>query len=356
MAIDHEKLRLLRAVTEQMNSLLLADINMVLYEAGVMELPDYWEGDDRYGPTDDATKKRIAATTLRDLTPTQLREISTALQQVFEAPEIGINVADERPLRLFASHLNTQQLFVKRVADILTGYGISLFVAHEDVAVDDEWHAAIESSLQSVHGGVVFLRPQIVESKWCDQEVGWLLGRGVPVLGLKFSGQDPYGPFGKKQAQTVPDNATAEVVATSIAEWVNSKPQLRNMLVTSLSQALQNSNTFAMTNEIWKYLSTNNDLDATQVATITSAIRDNDQVYAAQCRVGNRAGESFRVVIFDFLKLQPGFAENKDLIKEAQELREYTGFASKAQAQPSVFTPLPQAVKTPWNEYTEPPF
>ncbi|PPB48046.1 hypothetical protein C4K88_16485 [Arthrobacter pityocampae] len=356
MAIDYEKLRLLRAVSEQMTSMSLADLNMVLYEAGIAELPDHWEGDDNYGPTDDDTKKRIASTTLRDLTRAQLREISTALQQVFDAPEIGVFVEDESPLQLFASHLTTQQSFVKKVADALKTYGVTLFVAHEDVAVDDEWHTAIETSLQSVHGGVVFLLPRIIESAWCDQEVGWLLGRGVPVLGLKFSGQDPYGPFGKKQAQPVPSAATAEVVAASIMEWASKKPQLRQVLNTSLSFALQKSWRYDMSNAIWEHLSESDNLDSNQVAAITIALRDNDQVYGAECRVGPQTGKRLVIVIFDHLRKQPGYADNEELIAEAATLRRVPGFTQSdtlADTKPAV---TPRGVSSSWTNYSEPPF
>ena len=37
------------------------------------------------------------------------------------------------------------------------------------------------------------------DSNWTTQEIGFALGRGIPVISIK-NGMDPFGFFGKKQA------------------------------------------------------------------------------------------------------------------------------------------------------------
>lgn len=203
MALDIAKLKLIRDTAEQMSGMSHADLNLVLYEAGLGHLPNHWYGDDYNGPPSQEDRRQIAVDILRDVSVTEIGEISVALQQLYDLPHVDLKPSEPSIVRLFASHLDAQMKLVREVADVLSTYCISLFVAHNDIPVDDEWHNAIESHLQSVDGGVVFLHPGFNKSEWCDQEVGWLLGRGTPVFTLKFADQHPYGPLGKRQALVV---------------------------------------------------------------------------------------------------------------------------------------------------------
>lgn len=297
-----------------------ADLNLVLYEAGLGELPGQWYGDYN-GPADDDDRRDIAQRMLRDLPPAQIREIATALQQLFDISAAPVIPFEPTPIGLFASHLASQKKLVKTVADALEVFSVSLFVAHLDIPIDDEWHAAIESNLQSVDAGVVFLHPKFNESTWCDQEVGWLLGRGVPVFTLKFAHQDPYGPLGKKQAQVVKPTATASTIADYIVRWMSTKPILRGRLNASLVEALQKTYRYADTDRVWTYLREARDLTVEQVGAVASAVRDNDQVYGAISRVPEDQGQWYPAVILPWLLQQPGYEENKGLIEEVARLR-----------------------------------
>ncbi|UOD83349.1 TIR domain-containing protein [Paenarthrobacter ureafaciens] len=348
MPLDIDKLRLLLATAEQMAAMSSANVNLVLYEAGLGELPSQWYGDDYNGPPDDDFRRDIAQRLLRDLQSAQIREIATALQQLSDAPMAPAIPFEPQPIRLFASHLASQKRLVKSVADALEIFSVSLFVAHVDIAIDDEWHAAIESNLQSVDAGVVFLHPKFNESTWCDQEVGWLLGRGVPVFTLKFAHQDPYGPLGKKQAQVVEPTATASTVADYIVRWMSTKPAIRGRLNASLVAALQKTVRFADTDRVWTYLRQATDLTVEQVGAVASAVRDNDQVYGAISRVPEDQGQWYPAVILRWLVQQPGYEENKDLVEEVARLRKVEAALSHNQI------PSPSSPDT-WAR-SEPPF
>ena len=341
MPLDVDKLRLLQATAEQMAAMSSADLNLVLYEAGLGELPSQWYGDDYNGPPDDDFLRDIAQRILRDLPAAQIREIATALQQLSDISATPVVPFEPRPIRLFASHLASQKSLVKSVADALEIFSVSLFVAHVDIAIDDEWHAAIESNLQSVDAGVVFLHPKFNESAWCDQEVGWLLGRGVPVFTLKFAHQDPYGPLGKKQAQVVESTATASTLADYIVHWMSTKPVLRSRLNASLVEALQRTYRYADTDRVWTFLREANDLTVEQVGAVASAVRDNDQVYGALCRVPEDQGQWYPAVILSWLLQQPGYEENKGLIEEVARLRKVETILTR-------ISPAPGSSPDPW--------
>lgn len=322
MALDIEKLRLLRATAEQMAVMSSVDLNLVLHEAGLPQLPSHWNGDD-FTDSDEEDRKGFAIEILRDQPSTQIREIATALQQLFDAPHLTLLPSEPAPIRLFASHLDTQQRLVREVAHALVEiFSVSLFVAHTDIPIDDEWHAAIESNLQAADAGVTFLHPGFVESTWCDQEVGWMLGRGIPVFTLKFAAQVPYGPLGKKQALAVEPTATASTIADHIVSWIRTKPVLSARLNASLTTALAKSSSYATTDRIWKHLQKVQDLTTGQVGTVASALRDNSQIYGASCRVAENNGQWYPEVILPLLLQQPGYNENLELLAEVARLRD----------------------------------
>jgi TIR domain len=101
------------------------------------------------------------------------------------------------PLFVFGSHLSEHKAFVGEVGRELAKFGIHLFVAHDTIEHDKLWQDEIEAGLDRADAAVVFIHPGLKNSAWCDQEIGWLQGRKVPVMALRFSGETPYGFFAK---------------------------------------------------------------------------------------------------------------------------------------------------------------
>lgn len=101
--------------------------------------------------------------------------------------------------RLFISHLATKRVSAANLQKALEKYGISAFVAHNDIEPAAEWQTQIELALLTCDGLVAMLHQGFHDSNWTDQEIGFAMGRGVPVFSIRL-GQDPYGFIGKFQA------------------------------------------------------------------------------------------------------------------------------------------------------------
>ena len=103
-------------------------------------------------------------------------------------------------VRLFISH-NAQDktLATELKGNLLRIYNVASFVAHEDIAPTDEWQNSISVALASMDILIVLLTDRTYPSKWIDQEIGYALGRDVPVVPVKL-GADPHGFIGKYQA------------------------------------------------------------------------------------------------------------------------------------------------------------
>jgi len=104
-----------------------------------------------------------------------------------------------RMMRLFITHLAKHKVFAAQIQASLIGYGISSFVAHNDIEPTSEWQNEIELALATCDALVALLHDDFHASHWTDQEIGFAMGRGVPVFSMRL-GQAPYGFIGRFQA------------------------------------------------------------------------------------------------------------------------------------------------------------
>ena len=100
--------------------------------------------------------------------------------------------------RMFISHITSKKKQASRLKTVLEDYGITSFVAHEDINPTKEWQKEIQRALNSMDCMSAMLYEGFHQSNWCDQEVGIALGRNVTVLPL-LPDSDPYGFFGEYQ-------------------------------------------------------------------------------------------------------------------------------------------------------------
>ncbi len=100
--------------------------------------------------------------------------------------------------KLFISHLATFKKTISILKNELEKYGISAFIAHEDIEPTKEWQDEIEKGLFSMDALCAVLMPGFKESNWTDQEVGVAIGRGVLIIPIRKE-LNPYGFIGKYQ-------------------------------------------------------------------------------------------------------------------------------------------------------------
>lgn len=115
--------------------------------------------------------------------------------------------------RLFLSHISAFKEKTSLLQKSLRQFGISAFVAHEDIEPTMEWLLEIEKALFSMDALAAILTPGFNNSSWTDHEVGIAIGRDKLVIPIR-KGLDPYGFIGKFQGvqgngKTVPEVARA---------------------------------------------------------------------------------------------------------------------------------------------------
>lgn len=143
-------------------------------------------------------------------------------------------------LKAFISHLARSKKQIAILKSHLSHWGISSFVAHEDIEPSREWMLEIEKALGSMDVLIAVVEPEFSGSKWTDQEVGYALGRHIDIIPIRV-GLDPYGFMGKYQGIQAKGKYPA-VVATEIVKALIKKPNHRDRLISSITKAIRLKN------------------------------------------------------------------------------------------------------------------
>lgn len=159
-------------------------------------------------------------------------------------PEQAVSrIWEENCFRLFLSHKSEVKRETAALKLQLRAFGISCFVAHEDIEPTKEWQSEIENALGSMDGFAALLTENFHDSNWTDQEIGFAYGRGVPIVAVRL-GRDPYGFVGKYQGLP----GTWETAAQRIVPVLLMHERMFAAFVTALRrcQSYDNANLMAV--------------------------------------------------------------------------------------------------------------
>ena len=103
-------------------------------------------------------------------------------------------------LRTFVSHSDKNYSFAKKLKDQFMDSGISCFVAHKDIEPTKKWQEEIIKALKSAELVLVLITEDFNKSWWTNQEVGFALGRDIPIISIKLDQNPPPGFIYETQA------------------------------------------------------------------------------------------------------------------------------------------------------------
>jgi len=182
-------------------------------------------------------------------------------------------------LRLFVTHLAAHRAFAGELQECLLAFGISCFVAHNDIEPTAEWQTEIETGLATCEALVALLHPGFHVSNWTDQEIGYAMGRGVPVFAVRF-GQDPYGFIGRFQAFSGNGKAAA-ALARELFDAYRKHKQTQRRMGDVLVGLFEQRGSFAEAKGRITYLEDLDFWEPSFSTRIRSAARGNSQVSSA---------------------------------------------------------------------------
>ncbi|MBO6252289.1 MAG: toll/interleukin-1 receptor domain-containing protein [Bacteroidaceae bacterium] len=149
--------------------------------------------------------------------------------------------------KVFISHVSKYKESASNLKLMLEPYGISAFVAHEDIKPSKEWEVEIEKALFSMNALCAILTPDFSESSWCDQECGYAFGRNVLTIPIE-KGQLPYGMFGKIQA-IKSEGKNAQQIAESVFDAIVDNDKSRADYIHTLMNLILNNKNEGLINQ-----------------------------------------------------------------------------------------------------------
>jgi hypothetical protein len=225
-----DRIKLIRDIVAALHANDESDVNLVLSQHG-FPTTDMWSGDMKSyvqgmierGDDDDLRELHSFLYSESDVPPAELSD--AAKQHGIWKPQF---FEGDRFFQLFISHTHHHKAEVASLKAALIPYGVSAFVAHQDINPTSEWEDVIEVGLRTCDGLLAYLTEHFHESVWTDHEVGVALGRNVLVVPLNM-GVNPYGLIGKYQA--VPGiGRTPEALASDVVNSLRSNGRTRQLM------------------------------------------------------------------------------------------------------------------------------
>jgi hypothetical protein len=182
-------------------------------------------------------------------------------------------------LKVFISHLTEHKKQAADLKTVMQRYGMSGFVAHNDINPTAEWQIEIETALATCDLLVALLHPGFAESKWCDQETGYALGRGIPVFAVSC-GADPHGFVSRFQAFSGNGKDPLQIAREIFRASIDHK-KLQDKMADAVVNLFVTSGSFAAAKERIGHVELLKIWDPSYSGRIQKALKQNDQIYGS---------------------------------------------------------------------------
>jgi hypothetical protein len=204
------------------------------------------------------------------------------------APDSEKHIWGDGGFRLFLSHKANVKKETAVLKDRLGLFGVSAFVAHKDIRATKPWQDEMENALLSMDAFAALMTHDFHESDWTDQEVGFALARGVPVIAVQL-GRVPYGLLGKFQALS--------------ADWASAPEGIVKLLLmhdrmfSAYVEALRKCTSWEDGNVLARALPAIESATDQQIDDLVGAVNGNSEVYRSFGFRGNNSSQYGRGLI-----------------------------------------------------------
>lgn len=196
-------------------------------------------------------------------------------------PDATQRIWGDGGFRLFLSHKAGVKKETAELKARLGAFGISCFVAHEDIHPTKAWQDEIENALASMDGFVALMTDDFHNSDWTDQEVGYALARGVPMIAVRL-GMYPYGFIAKFQALSSSwENAPVDILKILIRD---------DRMFSFYIQSLRACTSWDIGNEQAKGLPAIESLNTQQIDELVAAYNETSELHGSWGFNGRNAG------------------------------------------------------------------
>lgn len=200
-------------------------------------------------------------------------------------------------LRLFISHRDKHKAAAHELAEALEPYGVASFVAHDAIKPMKEWQNEILNGLMTMEVMLALITDDFHESVWTMQEVGYALGKGIPIICVKVGNKDPRGFIGSIQAlraayEDIP--AAAADVHRALLNEIGQEGRLKGILIESF---ISSSNFIHTIESLQRLTEATDRLTDAEFNLIVDGYEKNDQLH--RCSGIHNRGNWFKRFLED---------------------------------------------------------
>ncbi|EMY76396.1 TIR domain protein [Leptospira weilii serovar Ranarum str. ICFT] len=112
-------------------------------------------------------------------------------------------------MKAFTSYSTADKYTAGKIQNLLDHFGISSFLAHEDIKVSSEWQTVILNELAKSDLFVALLSADYERSPWCVQEAGIAAFQEMTLVFLSLDGTIPKGFVGKTQSAKIKEETVS---------------------------------------------------------------------------------------------------------------------------------------------------
>ena len=221
-------------------------------------------------------------------------------------------------IRAFLSHVADDKIGATELKTSLARYGIGAFVAHEQIEVSRDWQIELKFALGTMDVLVALCTPGFNESSWANQEVGFAIGSGKPVIAIR-NGADPSGFQTKYQAMSASDTSWDEV-ARDILRLLVRRDDFRDLVPSALADAFSKSRNFNESRVLLESLQEIETLTMEQAGEIVEAVNSNIQINSSYV-LGGEFKEEFLQKLVDLIGDSYEIAPNLNERRDGQAIR-----------------------------------
>lgn len=191
------------------------------------------------------------------------------------------SLLDQTQLRLFISHAPLGRREAQSLKLQLALAGLTAFTSGEDVITNQEWLVETVAQLEHMDGLLNLVTDQSLTSPAANQEVGFALGAGVPVLNI-IKELPPQGLAGSMQMIEWGEEARTKSVALDVIGWMMDQPalgpKLTDLLVRQIVSSGEATDAYRIIGFCRHALKRSKHLLAGQIFELRQAARDNPEI------------------------------------------------------------------------------
>lgn len=180
--------------------------------------------------------------------------------------------------------------------------GINAIMASRSIRPGAVWAQTILEHLEASSALLCIASRGYTDSAWCQQEIGWAIGRSIPALWICYDSTEQSVGFLKDKQELRATNPVNEAeIARAVGAWLVREQETQEETRATLLRALTFSSTYQQTRDIAHVLATLDSLTDDEWKQINDAAASNRQVRDA-VSYSDRAKSTSGVPVTEWLR------------------------------------------------------